>query len=122
MRNIIDKYAGLPFEYGADCCAFAAECIESLTGRNPISDLVYANEREAYKIIKQHGGMESAICHYLGEPYDGHQDGDVCLIDANDGRKAAAVIYRDRVVARVENGLVDYPLDRAIKVWKCQAR
>lgn len=121
MRTVIDKYAGMPFEYGADCCTFAAECIEALTGKNPIAELSYANEREAYRIIKQHGGLEGALRHYLGEPYDGCQTGDVCLIDANDGRQATAVIYKNRVVARVEKGLMDYPLDRALKVWKCHS-
>lgn len=117
MNEVIFKYSGLPFAYGTDCCRFAAECVESLRGDNPMRDLEYANEREAYKIIKGHGGMEGALRHYLGEPYDGHKDGDVCLIDANDGRDAVAVIWKDRVVARVENGLMDYPLSRARLVW-----
>ena len=117
MRKVIDKYASLPFTYGTDCCQFAADVIEHFTGNNPIADLVYTDERSAYRIIRGFGGLGAALRHYLGEPYDGHKDGDVCLIDANDGRDAAAVIYRDRVVARVEGGLMDYPLERAKLVW-----
>ena len=117
MRAVIDKYAGLPFSYKADCCRFAAECIESIRGDNPIADLEYSSEREAYKVISEYGSLEAALRFYLGEPYDGHKDGDVCLIDDNRGRDATGVIYRDRVVARVENGLMDYPLDRAKLVW-----
>lgn len=117
MRHIIDKYAGLPFSYGTDCCQFAAEVIEHFTGNNPIAGLVYSDERSAYRIIRELGGMGAALRHYLGAPYAGHKDGDICLINANDGREAAAVIYRNRVIARVEGGLMDYPLARAKAVW-----
>ena len=117
MRSVIDKYADLPFRYGQDCCQFVGECIEATTGKNPIAALAYFDEREAYAIIDMYGDMEGAMRHFLGKPYDGHKDGDACLIDNNGGRQAAAVIYRDRVVARVNNGLMDYPLDRALMVW-----
>ena len=117
MREVIDKYSAMPFSYTTDCCRFAAECVESVKGENPIKDLMYSSEREAYKIIDKYGNLENALRHYLGEPYDGHKDGDVCLIDANGGRDAAAVIYRGRVVARVDGGLMDYPLSRAKLVW-----
>lgn len=117
MRSVIDKYAELPFRYGLDCCQFAGECVESLTGKNPMDALTYSNEREAYKIIKSFGGLEAAMRHFLGEPYDSHKDGDVCIMDNNEGRELAAVIYRDRVVARVENGLMDYPISRATLIW-----
>ena len=117
MRSVISKYAGLPFSYGSDCCAFAGECVKSITGENPMDALSYTNEREAHKIIKSFGGMENAVSHFLGEPYDGHKDGDVCIMDDNKGNKVVAVIYLDRVVARVESGLMDYPISRAEKVW-----
>ena len=117
MMSVIDKYAGLPFRYGLDCCQFAGECVEHFTGKNPMDSLNYSNEREAYKIIKSFGGLEPAMRYFLGEPYDGHKDGDVCLIDDNKGNKVAAVIYKDRVAARVENGLMDYPMDRAEVIW-----
>lgn len=118
MRSVIDKYAGMPFDYRSDCCRFAAECVEMVTGKNPIAELSYSTEREAYRIIKQYGGLREAVTHYLGEPSDGEgKDGDVCLIDASNNREALGVIYRDRVVARVESGLMDYPVSRAKTLW-----
>ena len=117
MRSVVDKYSGLPFSYGQDCCQFVGECIESITGVNPIEDLHYSTEAEAIKIIKKHGGMQEVITHYLGEPYDGCKDGDACMIDNNNGELAAAMIYKGRVVARVESGLMDYPIERALMVW-----
>ena len=117
MREVIDKYSALPFDYKNDCCRFAAECIESQRGVNPIASLSYATEEEAYTLISRYGGLYHAIKHYLGEPYDDAKTGDVCLLDANDGTEAVGVIYRERVVARVKNGLMDYPLSRAKFVW-----
>ena len=122
MREVIDKYAGLPFRYGEDCCTFAGECVEALTGSNPMSRFSYSSEDEANEILDAYGGIEAAIRDVLGEPYEGHRDGDVCLIDSNDGRQAAAIIYRGRVVARVKGGLMEYPLNRALMIWKTKCR
>ena len=117
MRSVIDKYAGLPFRYGQDCCRFAAECVEAVTGNNPMFGLRYSDEREAYRIINRYGGLEGALRHFLGDPYAGHKDGDVCLMDDNGGHLAAAVIWHDEVIGRVETGLMNYPLDRAKLIW-----
>lgn len=118
MREVIDKYASMPFSYGADCCQFAAECFETQTGENPIADLSYRTKRQAYVLIKQYGGLEAAVTHFLGEPSSGAvKDGDLCLISANDGSDAIGVIYRGRIVARVKDGLMDYPLERAKVTW-----
>ena len=117
IRAVIDKYAGLPFSYGLDCCSFAGECVESMTGINPMSSLSYSNEAQAYEIINSFGGLELAMRHFLGEPYNDYKDGDVCIMDNNRGSKLAAIIYRGRVVARIESGLMDYPIDRAEMVW-----
>lgn len=115
------KYAAMPFEYGADCCTFVGECLVAMGHRNPMEFFDYNSERQAYRIIKNWGGLKAAVSAFLGEPYDGIKDGDVCLIDDNKGREAVAIVYNGRIVARVENGLMDYPLDRALTVWdvKC---
>lgn len=117
MREVLIKYVDRPFTYGDDCCTFVGACVESVTGKNPMDNFHYSNRREADQIIDTYGSLEAAITATLGEPYDGCKDGDVCTLDANDGTEAAGVIYRERVVARVANGLMDYPLERAKRVW-----
>jgi len=117
MRDVLIKYSNLPFQYGEDCCTFAGECVESMTGSNPMDRFDYKNKRQAYRIINNFGSLEGAMIDALGQPYGGMKDGDVCLLSANDGTDAAGVIYHDRVVARTESGLMDFPLDRAKKVW-----
>ena len=117
MHHVIQKYAGLQFRYGQDCCQFVGECIEAITGKNPMAGLTYSDEREAYAIIDRFGDLEGAMRHFLGKPYDGHKDGDACLMDNNGGRLAAAIVYRGEVIGRVNGGLMNYPLDRAKLVW-----
>ena len=127
MRAIIDKYAGRPFDYESDCCRFVGECLAALGGENPIAGLEYRTERQAYRIIRQFGGLRSAVRHYLGEPLPlplpntAPAHGDVCLINAGDGREALGICYvcngRARIVARTPGGLMDYPTSRALAVW-----
>lgn len=88
-----------------------------MTGRNPMTAFNYTNEEEATQAITQHGDLEDAMRATLGEPYGGHKDGDVCLIDTDRGL-AAAVIHRGGVVARAEGGLIRYPLSRALMIWE----
>lgn len=114
MRAIIDKYAGLPFEYGFDCCAFVAECIEAQTGQ--WLNLDYRDENEANRLLARHGSLEAAITSVLGEPYFGYEDGFVALIKTRK-QQVAGVFYRGRILVRVQNGLNDLPPHRAAKVW-----
>lgn len=117
MRDILLKYSSKPFRYGDDCCAFVGDCLKQMTGKNPAEGLRYKTKAEADAIIEKHGSLEAAISFYLGSPYDGIKDGDVCLLPTNDGDVAAGIVFNGRIVARVARGLMDYPLDRAIKVW-----
>ena len=117
MKDVIRKYVDMPFEYGNDCCAFVGECVESITGDNPMNVFNYQTEAEAAALLGVYGGLERAITATLGQPYDDIKDGDVCLINSNDGRHAAGIVFQGRIVARVANGLMDYPLERALRVW-----
>ena len=118
MLDVIRKYDRTPFSYGLDCCQFVGDCLESITGNNPMNGFAYKNKREAYRIIKSYGSLEKAITATLGEPYDGIKDGDVCTISANDGTEAAGIVFNNRIIARVEDGVMDYPLERALRVWE----
>ena len=114
MRDVLLKYSFLPFRY--DCVLFVGECLESITGRNPAKDL-YKTPKEGDELLKEYGSLEAAITDFLGEPYEGIKDGDVCTLDTNDGQVAAGIVFQGRIVARVKNGLMDYPLERALTVW-----
>ncbi len=55
----IERWRSEEFQYGtADCCAFAAACVEVMTGVNPWADQwggEYGNAREAAALIRAKG-------------------------------------------------------------------
>jgi len=116
--DIIQKYDRMPFRYGLDCCRFAAECVESITGKNPMAGIEYSNEAEAYAIIDRHGDLEGALRAHLGEPYDGRKDGDVILAECSDGSQLAGIIFNGVCVVRTKVGIADWPIRRARLVWE----
>ena len=117
IQGVIAKYLGVPFSYGLDCCAFAGDCVEAITGDNPMRQFDYEDEDSANELIESLGGLEAAITHVLGEPYDDFKDGDVCLIEMINGQQAAGIAYNGRVVVRAKNDLMDLPKEAAKKVW-----
>ena len=117
MRNIINKYAGIPFSYGTDCCQFVGECVEYFTGRNPASEFKYNGERGANELIASYGTLKDLICSVYGEPYDKAKDGDIALCERTDGYQLAAVVFNGVLVVRTPSGVMDWPLERARYVW-----
>lgn len=51
-----------------DCCRFAAECVEAITGTNVMPDLHYTNQEEAIEIIQSSGGLSKMVTDILGQP------------------------------------------------------
>ena len=117
MIKVIQKYTGIPFSYGLDCCQFVGECVESITGKNPMDGFEYSNEAEAYEVIGKYGKLEDAMRATLGEPYDGYKDGDICLLEMKDGQQLAGVVFQGRVVVRAKRDLMDLPASAAKIVW-----
>lgn len=118
MQDIINKYSRLPFEYGLDCCNFAAECVESITGKNPMESIRYSGEAEALALIESYGSLEAAVRSVLGDPYDGIKDGDITVHDVQDGQQTVGVVYLGRSVVRTKSGVTDWPLEWAKGIWK----
>lgn len=117
MMKIIQKYTGVPFSYGQDCCQFVGECVEAVTGRNPMNRYHYGSEGEALDIIAQYGDLCAAITANLGEPYDGFKDGDVCLVESESGEQIAGVAWQGRVIVRAKRDLMDLPRTHVKYVW-----
>ena len=121
MREVIDKYAGMRFNYGVDCCQFVGECIEVLHGFNPMHRFSYHDETEAMEIIQSYGTLEDAITAVLGEPCtDPIREGDVTLHEVQDGQQTAGIVYHGRSVLRVPRGLTDWPLEWVRLHWRVQ--
>ena len=116
--NVIQSYTNRPIVYGeSDCCQFAADCIEAITGVDyrPVFGR-YSSEREAKRLMVKYGGIAGLLTHVLGEP-NGDSSGAGVATTTQDGREMAGVIYKGRLVVRTENDLTDWPIELAEKVW-----
>lgn len=115
---VFSRYYGVPFEYGkTDCCQFVADCIEAV---EPLyGDLAapfrYGSKREAAAILRKHGGLEGLVTSILGDPDEGvPQSGFVALVNKP---RVLGIVWRDRIVARTRNDLMDLPITRGLRFW-----
>ncbi|MHA1056533.1 DUF6950 family protein [Enterobacter mori] len=99
-----------PFLWGEhDCCLFAADCAEAMTGDNFADGWrgTYDSETGAKKALLRGGGsLEKVLAKYLDEvPVKMAQRGDIAIVENADTR-CAGVIYGGAVWVPGEAGLV----------------
>ncbi|MBZ6366183.1 MULTISPECIES: DUF6950 family protein [Enterobacter] len=99
-----------PFLWGEhDCCLFAADCAEAMTGDNFAYGWrgTYDSETGAKKALLRGGGsLEKVLGKYLDEvPVKMAQRGDIAVVE-NAGTRCAGVIYGGAVWMPGETGLV----------------
>lgn len=99
-----------PFLWGEhDCCLFAADCAEAMTGENFADGWrgTYDSETGAKKALLRGGGsLEKVLAKYLDEvPVKMAQRGDIAVVE-NAGTRCAGVIYGGAVRVPGEAGLV----------------
>ena len=117
---IIRKWSAIPFRWGdGDCCQFAGEFVEALTGKNPMRFFDYKNKREALELVYRYGSLEAAITSVFGQPIelDQAKDGDVVLINLPRADAMVGIRHHDRLIVRTEHGVTDWPCRYANKVW-----
>lgn len=99
-----------PFLWGVhDCCLFAADCAEAMSGVNYAADWrgTYDSETGAKKALLRGGGsLEKVLANNLDEvPVKLAQRGDIAVVE-NAGARCAGVIYSGAVWVPGENGLI----------------
>lgn len=120
-----------PFVWGQhDCCLFAADVIQTLTGVDPAAELrgTYESALGAARVIKDNGGFEGFIDSLAAklEVEEIHpglaQRGDVVMVKSENqllGEMALAVVGLDgKLVVPGERGLITLPSDTAVKAWR----
>lgn len=112
-----------PFEWGVhDCCLFAANCIEVMTGEDQAIMYrgTYSNEVGALRLLKELGGVVGIANKLLGPttPVSFAQRGDVVLAIDEDDRESLAICTGDVYVAPGRTRLVYRPVLSALKAWK----
>lgn len=120
LHEVIDAHKAREFVWGgADCCLFAARCVDAMT-TNAIAYLIrdrYHDERSALKFIAEYGGLAGAVSRYMGDPSDKRAvRGDVVLIDGGEG-DALGVCLGAKVVAMGPDGLRYVPRSEIKMVW-----
>lgn len=92
-----------------DCCLFAADCAEAMTGENFADGWrgTYDSETGAKKALLRGGGsLEKVLAKYLDEvPVKMAQRGDIAIVE-NAGTRCAGVIYGGAVWVPGETSLV----------------
>lgn len=99
-----------PFLWGEhDCCLFAADCAEAMTGDNFAEGWrgTYDSETGAKKALLRGGGsLEKVLAKYLDEvPVKMAQRGDIAIVESA-GTRCAGVIYGGGVWVPGETSLV----------------
>ncbi|HDC4767577.1 TPA: hypothetical protein O8U57_001692 [Enterobacter asburiae] len=110
-----------PFLWGEhDCCLFAADCAEAMTGDNFADGWrgTYDSETGAKKALLRGGGsLEKVLAKYLDEvPVKMAQRGDIAVVE-NMGTRCAGVIYGGAVWVPGEMGLVCLRI-KPLSTWR----
>ncbi|HFS0157505.1 TPA: hypothetical protein ACHYTI_000659 [Enterobacter hormaechei] len=110
-----------PFLWGEhDCCLFAADCAEAMTGDNFADGWrgTYDSETGAKKALLRGGGsLEKVLAKYLDEvPVKMAQRGDIAVVK-NAGTRCAGVIYGGAVWVPGEEWLVCLRI-KPLSTWR----
>ncbi len=123
LHEVISERQRVPFEWGAqDCVTFAAACIESITGVDPIADLEpWSDERSALRRIAEVGGVEAWLDEHYGRvEWHGAMRGDVGVIDQASGTTVLVVNTGAGWVGPSEDGLTPSPPSAVRAAWRVE--
>lgn len=120
MWSAIQRHDQDVFDWGRlDCCLFAAEVVDAMTGSQFVNALQrrYADKRSAARFLKDEGGLESAVTAYLGEPASGRATrGDVVMFNTPAGL-CLGICVGQQIAAISSAGLLFFPGRMANKRW-----
>lgn len=109
LAAVIDGRLSAPFAWGTnDCCMFAADCVQAVTGIDPAAALrgTYSNALEAVAALESLGGIEAlADAHSVSRvELNFEHVGDVCIAII-DGRDSLCVWGGDAWLGPSTDGL-----------------
>lgn len=121
LASVIESRMASPFEWGKnDCCLFAADCVQAITGHDPAVDArgEYKDERGAARVLRKLGGLEVVASTRVGEevPVMMARVGDVVLGMVD--RECLGICTGATWHAPSAAGLVALPMASALKAWR----
>ena len=113
------------FKWGAfDCCTFAADAVEALTGADPMRNLrgKYRNWRGAAVLVRTLGGLRKAVADVLGEPMEHSrmaQRGDIVLVPG-DAAPALGVVVGSSALVPMQTGTQRVAIGDWLAAWRVE--
>lgn len=124
LSRMVAESRTIPFAWGThDCCLFAANVVQELTGIDHAADLrgKYASALEATRILKARGGVRGAATAAFGAEINPKlaQRGDVVLVNGDHG-ESLAICLGTHCAAPAESGLATLPMSQAVTAWRIE--
>ena len=124
LAEFIQGRINTPFNWGSnDCCLFAADAVQVMTGHDYASAFRgrYRSEFGAARALKRCGAGDllTTVTAQLGQPIApafAHR-GDVVMTDFN-GTRAVGVLFNGEAWSPGERGAVAVPRDAIIHAWR----
>lgn len=114
FERFIAQRQAAPFVWGLnDCCVFAADCVQAITGKDPAPAGLrsHRTEKQALRALKRHGGVAGIATAAMGQPVPSSQAsvGDVVLCQSGK-RDMLGICNGSTALAPGPTGLVTVPM------------
>jgi hypothetical protein len=121
LANLVVEAQTRRFAWGTfDCCIFAADCVQAMTGKDPMQGLRgYTTWRQSVLLVRQLGGLPAAVKQALGDPLEHPalaQRGDVVLV--NTKLPALGVVVGASALAPLSTGVQRFPVGDWVTAWR----
>lgn len=113
-----------PFAWGEnDCCLFAANCAEAITGVDLANGFRgYQDRAQALEMIAGFGGLLGFASHIAKiyslpemKPLQARR-GDICLFEGGNG-PTLGICAGDKLLAPGKSGLIGYAITKGLYAW-----
>lgn len=122
LQQTIEAASGRLFSWGEhDCCLFAADCIQAMTGADLMAEFrgQYDSAESAYRLIGRRG-LASHLSQRLGDalPALFAHRGDLMTATGEDGRPAVGICVGEKALFLGPAGLLSLPISDCLSTWR----
>lgn len=122
LNRIVEGNLNRPFEWGNwDCCLFAAECVEAMTGDDPMGEFRgrYSSAEGARALLRAHPSKSlfNLMRRKFGNPSNFARRGDIVYTITEDGPSLGVCVGACAVFLS-EEGIVSLPI-QGMRSFRC---
>jgi len=125
FADLIEEAQLRSFKWGSfDCCTFAADAVEALTGRDPMGIIrgQYRNAHGATVLVRTLGGLRQAVSEVLGQSMPNPamaQRGDIVLV-RGDQAPALGVVIGSAAMVPLQIGMQRVAVMDWLAAWRVE--